>query len=49
MLTLLEMIVISNLTGPGLLVAGCGILLALWSLVFTTHVIGEVALRARVL
>ena len=49
MLTLLEMIMIGALTGPFFLAAACGILLALWSLIFVGHVGGEVACKTRVL
>ena len=49
MLTLGEMIVIGVLTGPLFLAAACGMLLALWSLLFIGLVIGNVAHRTRVL
>ena len=49
MLTLLEMIIIGALTGPFFLAAACGILLALWSVIFIGRVGGGVARRTRVL
>ena len=47
MLTLQEMIVIGALIGPGLLVAACGMSLALGSLLLIWGVFGNVAYRVR--